>query len=313
MLYDEFRAMNSDIVLAASGKDPVAINQGFVRSRQFINQSETRFTRFTETSELAELNRSAGSWFQASAEMFEVIQLAYNLAVETGGLFDPAILPALQRAGYDRSMDEIRNLVPREWLVEQIEIGEDPDQDFRKVQLDAATRSILLPPGMQVDLGGIAKGWIAEQAARKLASVSSACAVSAGGDIFLVNLPNGEPDWEIGLENPLVPEENLAVLHVMPGAVATSSTAKRQWKHNGHFQHHLIDPRSGEPAQSEWLSTTVWAEQAAEAEVYAKVLLIAGPNNADELFTRQTSKAYLAVDKNGWVHGSKNYHEVFHV
>jgi thiamine biosynthesis lipoprotein len=313
MLYDEFRAMNSDIVLAASGKDPVAINQGFIKSRQFINQSETRFTRFTETSELAELNRSAGSWFQASAEMFEVLQLAYHLALETGGLFDPAILPALKRAGYDRSIDEIRNLDSREGLVEQIENGEDPDQDFRNVQLDVATCSIHLPLGMQVDLGGIAKGWIAEQAAHRLASVSTACAVSAGGDLFMVNLPNGETDWEIGLENPLVPEENLAVLHVMPGAVATSSIAKRQWKHNGRFQNHLIDPRSGEPAQTEWLSTTVWAEQATEAEVYAKVLLIAGPNNADALFKYQSNKAYLAVDKNGWVHGSKNYHEVFHV
>jgi thiamine biosynthesis lipoprotein len=313
MLYDEFRAMNSDIVLAASGKDPVAINQGFVESRQFINQSETRFTRFTDTSELAELNRSAGSWFKASSEMFEVFQLAYHLAVETVGLFDPAILPALKRAGYDRSMDEIKSLASQEGFVEQIEKGNDPDQDFRNVRLDAATRSILLPLGMQVDLGGIAKGWIAEQAARRLAGVSSACAVSAGGDMFLVNLPDGEPDWEIGLENPLTPEENLAVLHVSPGAVATSSIAKRQWKHNGRFQHHLIDPRSGEPAQTEWLSTTVWAEQAAEAEVYAKVLLIAGPNNADTIFKHQSSKAYLAVDKNGWVHGSKNYHEVFHV
>jgi thiamine biosynthesis lipoprotein len=313
MLYDEFRAMNSDIVLAASGKDHDAINQGFSESRQFINQSETRFTRFTDTSELAELNRSAGTWFEASAEMFEVIQLAYHLAIETVGLFDPAILPALKQAGYDRSMDEIRNLAPREKLVEQVENGSAPVQDFRNIELDAVTRSILLPKGMQVDLGGIAKGWIAEQAARRLANVSTACAVSAGGDICLINLPEGEPGWEIGLENPLAPDENLAVLRVLPGAVATSSISKRQWKHNGHFQHHLIDPRSGEPAQTEWLSTTVWAEQAAEAEVYAKVLLIAGPHNADAVFKHQTSNAYLAVDKNGWVHGSKNYHEVFHV
>ncbi len=313
MLYDEFRAMNSDIVLAASGKDQTAINNGFTESRQFINQCETRFTRFTETSELAELNRSSGTWFQASAEMFDVIELAYHLAVETGGLFDPAILPALKRSGYDRSMDEIRNQALRDESVKQVEKGTTPDQDFRNIQLDAATKSILLPKGMQIDLGGIAKGWITEQAARRLANVSTACAVSAGGDMFLVNLPDGEPDWEIGLENPLVPEENLAVLHVLPGAVATSSIVKRQWKHNGRFQHHLIDPRSGEPAQTEWLSTTVWAEQAAEAEVYAKVLLIAGPHNADTLFEHQTSKAYLAVDRNGWVHGSNNYHEVFHV
>ncbi len=313
MLYDEFRAMNSDIVLAASGKDPAAINSGFSESRQFINQSETRFTRFTQTSELADLNRSAGAWFRASAETFEVVQLAYQFSVETNGLFNPAILPALMRAGYDRSMDEIRTQSPRTEAVAQTELPAEANQDFREIQLDTITKSILLPAGMQVDLGGIAKGWIAEQAAHRLANFSTACAVSAGGDMFLVNLPEGEPDWEIGLENPLSPDENLAVLHVPPGAVASSSITKRQWKHAGRFQHHLIDPRSGEPVQTEWLSTTVWAEQAPEAEVYAKALLIAGPTNADELFKYQSSKAYLAVDKQGWVHGSKNYHEVFHV
>ena len=308
MQYEEFRAMNSDIVLAASGSDITMIKNGFLSARQFINQSERRFTRFSETSELAELNRSAGTWFQVSDEMFKVIQEAHRLAIETDGLFNPAILPALKHAGYDRSMDEIRNSPPR---MEPSEVVE--QQDFRLVQLDMAVKSILLPQGMQVDLGGIAKGWIAEQAARKLSEVSEACAVSAGGDMFLVNLPQGESDWEVGLENPLDPDQDLAVLHVMPGAMATSSIAKRQWKHNGQLQHHLIDPRSGQPAVTEWMSITVWAEAATEAEVYAKALLIAGPIDADELFKNQNSNAYLAVDKHGWVQGSKNYHEVFHV
>ena len=131
--------------------------------------------------------------------------------------------------------------------------------------------------------------------------------------MVFINLPEGEPTWEVGLENPLQPEQDLAVLNVLPGAVATSSIAKRQWKHNGQLQHHLIDPRSGMPAQTEWLSTTVWAEKAVEAEVYAKVLLIGGPLAAEGIFKNQISSAYLAVDKHGWVHGSKNYHEVFHV
>lgn len=308
MLYDEFRAMNSDIVLAASGSDSAAIEKGFAQARQFIQQSEQRFTRFTETSELAQLNRSAGDQFTASAEMFLVLQQAYRLAVETEGLFNPAILPALKHAGYDRSIDEIQMDAPRAESLDDVEM-----KDFRQVRLDPTVNSIHMPSGMQIDLGGIVKGWIAEQAAQHLAGIASACAVSAGGDMFLINLPQGENSWEIGLENPFKPEENLAVLHVEPGAVATSSIAKRQWQHNGRLQHHLIDPRSGKPAETEWLSTTVWAETAAEAEVYAKVLLIGGPQAAEEFFSNQPSKAYLVVDKRGWVHGSKNYHEVFNV
>jgi thiamine biosynthesis lipoprotein len=308
MQYDEFRAMNSDIVLAASGAEPSLLREGFQQARAFIQQSEQRFTRFTDTSELAELNRAAGGWFQASTDMFQVLQEAQTLARQTEGLFNPAILPALKQAGYDRSMDELRKSAPRSGTLQVIEM-----QDFRSIQLDSSTQSVYLPDEMQIDLGGIAKGWIAEQAAWQLSEFSDACAVSAGGDMFLIGLPEGGLRWEIGLENPLQPEQDLAVLSVTPGAVATSSITKRRWVHHGQAQHHLIDPRTGLPAQTEWLSVTVWAETAAEAEVYAKVLLIGGRQSADEFFDHLTSKAYLCVDKNGRVSGSSNYHEVFNV
>ncbi len=308
MVYDEFRAMNSNIVLAASGTDLDLINNGFSLARKFIDQSEQRFTRFSEASELSALNRAAEAWFPVSPEMFQVLEEALQLSIATSGLFNPAILPALKQAGYDRSMDEIKLQKPRDEPEQLIELD-----DFREIQLDSQTRSVLLPAGMQVDLGGIAKGWIAEQAAEILAMTSNACAVSAGGDMFLVNLPEGETYWEVGLENPLKPEQDLAVLHVQPGAVATSAITKRQWNHNGRMQHHLIDPRNGRPAVTDWSSVTVWAERATEAEVYAKVLLIGGPQAVEELFGNHHSKAYLAVDKQGWVQGSENYHEVFHV
>jgi FAD:protein FMN transferase len=313
MKYDEFRAMNSNIVVAADGTDTATIAQGFDQVRKFIAESEQRFTRFSETSELAELNRSAGKWFQASDEMFTVLQAAYRLAQETHGLFNPAILPELKKLGYNRSMDELRKQDPEGPASGTQDEEVVAKQDFREIELDPGTKSVSLPKEMQIDLGGIAKGWIAEQAAYQLAESCQACAVSAGGDMFLVNLPRGELNWEVGLENPLKPEADLAVLHVKPGAVATSSILKRQWKHSGQLQHHLIDPRSGKPAETEWLSVTVWAKEAATAEVYAKVLLIAGSKSANELIECQSDLAYLVVDKYGWVSGSSNYHEVFHV
>lgn len=308
MQYDQFRAMNSDIVMAANGHDLDQIERGFIATRQLIRQYEQRFTRFTNTSELAELNRSAGAWFQVSTDMLQVLREAMRLARETEGLFNPAILPALKQAGYDRSMDDIHKNPDRVGLVRVMEI-----RDFRTIELNPETHFVRLPEGMQVDLGGIAKGWIAEQAARLLAQYTQACAVNAGGDMCLVNLPPDEPDWAIGLEDPLHPEQDLALLHVAPGAVATSAVTKRKWQYNGRNQHHLIDPRTGEPAVTEWLSVTVWAAWATDAEVYAKALLIGGPVVANELFSSQTDKAYLAVDQFGWVLGSKNYHEVFHV
>lgn len=148
-----FRAMNTDILLVAQGT-PARIAEGFEEARQFILGSEGRFSRFSEQSELSELNRSAGRPFQASPDLFSVLALAQRYFHQTSGLFDPSILQDLLRVGYDRSLDLLRHVaVP---LFESLLAGEHPS--FSEMELDERRGMILLPPGMALDLGGIAKG-----------------------------------------------------------------------------------------------------------------------------------------------------------
>jgi FAD:protein FMN transferase len=289
-----FRAMNTDILLAAEG-DPQRLQAGFEKARQFILTSESRFTRFSETSELSALNRSAGSRFQASPELFSVVELTRRFFHLTRGLFDPSILPDLKRAGYDRSMDLLREMNPLP-LFETLLTNEHPS--FSEMDLDGSDHTIHLPSGMALDLGGIAKGWIAEQAAMILSGYAAACAVDAGGDMFLVGLPDGMERWPVALEDPLQPENTLTTLNVSPGAIATSTVTKRVWQQAGKNRHHIIDPRTGEPAVSEWISVTVIAPHAYEAEVFAKALLIAGPQEAEEIVRHSGIRfTYLAVDQ----------------
>lgn len=305
----EFRAMNTRIVLAAEGS-PERISAGFEQTQAYVQACEQRFTRFSEDSELAGLNRSAGTAFRASNELFDVVRQARSYLEQTGGLFDPSILPALEHAGYDRSMDLIKMdggapvKMQLSWEV----------LDFHAVALDPDTHEIWMPPGMRIDLGGIAKGWISEQAALQLASFSTACAVNAGGDMFLVGTPDGKDQgWQVELEDPRDPERVLTVLQVGPGAVATSSVTKRRWKQGRREQHHLIDPRKGEPAATEWLSVTVIAPHATTAEVFAKALLIAGPRDAAALAARRKDVAFIAVDHHGQLWGSPNSREYLYV
>ena len=293
------RAMNTDILLAAEGQSE-QLAAGFERARQFIQDGERRFTRFSEDSELSKLNRSAGEIFWASADLFEVVALARRFFHLTRGLFDPSILPELKRAGYDRSMELIRTEGPAP-LIETLLEGK--RASFSEVELDETDHTILLPPGMEIDLGGIAKGWIAEQAANLLSRSASACVVDAGGDMFMLGLPDGLDQWPVELEDPLLPGRSLAALKVGPGAVATSTVTKRSWKQAGRERHHIIDPRTGESAVSEWISVTVVAPHAHEAEVYAKALLIAGQQEAEGISRNSGIKfSYLAVDreKNIW-------------
>jgi thiamine biosynthesis lipoprotein len=322
--YHELKAMSTEIVVAAEGSAE-SVSVGFKKVEAF---NEQRFTRFSETSELAELNRSAGAWFSASSEMFEVISLASRLHRLTRGLFDPAILVALEMAGYDRSIEAVRAVAEGvvnsqpfpvrqpagffmdEGLQPPLPVRSVPTWNghyhFSDVRLDSDRGRVWLPLGLRIDLGGIAKGWIAERAARLLSIYCKTCAVDAGGDMFLIGLPEGESCWRVALEDPRKPNHNLAILKASPGAVATSAISKRTWLVDGKAYHHLIDPRSGRPAEADWLSVTVMAPHAAEAEVYAKSLLIGGRREVGRVAGPAVDIEFFTVDPHGKLWGSQN-------
>jgi thiamine biosynthesis lipoprotein len=295
MQTENFRAMNSDIVLVAEG-ELSQVEAGLVAAQNFVDASEKRFTRFSEHSELSALNRSAGNWFQASPDLFEVVREALIYFHKTDGLFDPSILPSLKNAGYVHSMDEIRRVesVPQPARHLQASVS-----TFASVELDETNSSICLPADLQIDLGGIAKGWIAERAAHLLSQYASACAVNAGGDMFLVGYPHGQDSWEVGLEDPRNPSEDISVLLLQEGAVATSSVMKRAWKQGNISRHHLINPRTGEPAITSRLSVTVLAPHATKAETFAKAFLIADEEETQSLAEQNPELTALAVDKDG--------------
>ena len=305
MEYHSFSAMSTTILAGAEGSLG-AVNAGFRQVEALVREHERRFTRFSEHSELSALNRSAGSWFDVSPEMYAVLELAVRYHRETDGLFDPAVLHWLEQAGYDRSIELVQSGSSEQPT--SLAYGEERP-DFSAVELAADRLAVRLPPGMRIDLGGIAKGWIAEQAAHLLNRYAAACAVNAGGDQYACGLPYDEDGWQVGLEDPFDPRHDLAVLTVRPGAVATSSIIKRRWKQGKSEKHHLIDPRTGQPAQTQWASVTVITDTAARAEVLAKALLIAGREGSEKIIARYPKNAFIAVDLHGKLWGSENSKE----
>lgn len=298
----EFRAMNTSIMLAAEGD--LAI-EGMQVAKDFIDDCEQRFSRFLPASELTALNRSAGEWTPVSEDLMDMLQLSIKYHRDTDGIFDPSILRDLKRIGYDRSMDEIRaNGVDRSPDSTRIS-----GPGFREISFDPRDRTVRLPGGMEIDLAGIAKGWIVERAARLLHRYVPVCGVSAGGDILFIGKPSDDMDWDVYLEDPRNPMQMIAQLHVPSGAVATSSIMKRSWVQGQFVRHHLIDPRTGEPAQTSWLSATVICSNIIDADVYAKTLLIGGASAAQKLLKIDPHAAYIAVDADGTLIGSSNYKE----
>lgn len=300
-----FRAMNTSVLLAVDGDSYSAL--ALQEAHAAVKSFEARFSRFQPTSELSRLNRSGGEWVSVSADLLEMLELALRYHQSTNGLFDPSILNDLKRIGYDRSMDELRaGKIP---YARASASRTTPKPAFASLELDLANGRVRLPLGMQIDLGGIAKGWIAERAAQLLNQSADVCAVNAGGDILFIGEPLDGFGWEVYLEDPRDTAQVLMPLHVRSGAVATSSTTKRTWKQAGESRHHLIDPRTGLPAESDWISVTVFGASLVKAEVFAKALLIGGAGESQSLFEAHPDLAYLAVDQNSQITGSQNYKE----
>jgi thiamine biosynthesis lipoprotein len=162
---------------------------------------------------------------------------------------------------------------------------------------------------MEIDLGGIAKGWIVEKAAQLLNTYTEACAVSAGGDMLFIGRPSDGLDWDVALEDPREPSQDICQLHVRSGAVATSSVMKRTWRQGGTVRHHLIDPRTGESAKTDWLSVTVIAPDVITADVFAKAILIGGEGELQGLLGTRPELTFIAVDRHGNLQGSPTYRD----
>jgi thiamine biosynthesis lipoprotein len=199
------------------------------------------------------------------------------------GLVDATCLDAVERAGYTRSLGaepvEISTSVLATAGSEDARpAGPDPHARWRTVSTDPGRREVTRPPGLRLDPGGIGKGLAADLAAEELADCDS-YAVNCLGDIRFGGTT--APEREISVASPLSAAGAVARLVLSRGAVATSGVTHRTWiDSDGRAAHHLIDPRSGRPANTGVLQATAVAPTGVEAEVRAKSALLSGPSEA---------------------------------
>jgi len=264
-----FRAMNTDIALLA----PPAPGPEFERAacvvRRVFTEVEECLSRFRGDSELCALNEAGGEPFQASPLLFEAVSLAIEAAVATDGTFDPTVLAALERAGYDRSFERIAASTRGTG-------GGSPTlhlPDYRAIQCHPNTHRIRLGMGQRIDLGGIGKGLAVDRALAATAFLGDRCIV-AGGDAAVRGTAGPDGAWTIALED--MGDLGPRSIAIRDAAIATSTTLKRRWQTAGQERHHLIDPGTGEPSSSPLRTVTVVATTCVQADVAAKTALLLG-------------------------------------
>ena len=284
-----FTAMGSTINIWLNAPTE-ADAQPLAKIPQLFEAWEQRFSRFRPTSELSQLNARAGEWVLLSGPMAEVVSLALKAARMTDGIFNPLILDALEATGYDHTFDDPASFVPSA-ATNAVQVP-----DYRKTEFEEDTSTMRLPKGSRLDLGGIVKGWAAQRTADYLSSFG-ACLVDAGGDIVARGSPDASGGWIASVPNPQNGQLIGSVL-LKDAAIATSGKDYRRWQRDGQDLHHLIDPRTGQPAQNKVLSATVIAESGVKAEVWAKVSLITGV---------LPDLAALLVDQDGSIHTNSHF------
>lgn len=233
----------------------------------WVRELGTRVTRFSERSELALLNQAQGEWVEVSAEMEALLREALRAFELSAGLVNAAVLPSMLAIGYTRSLVEgvsnstLNVACPAPLLTDVLTVR---------------ARRARLERGCGMDLGGIAKGWMADRLAAQLGANAL---VNLGGDLRAAGPGPNRDGWPVGFGG-------VTVMLRDQGA-ATSSVRRRRW---GEL-HHLIDPRTGLPSRSALEEVSVVAATGCDAEVVAKTALLLGPGLAT---------AYCAAHAQAW-------------
>jgi FAD:protein FMN transferase len=286
MRREEFRAMGTTISLLLP-ESQVEIGAQIVRA--LFTEWEQTLSRFLPESELSRLNQQAGTPVAVSDLLYDVLATALTAALATGGVYDPALLDQLVQLGYDRTFDDLPAV-----RFDPVIPGE-PGGRWRGIKVDPIHRHVTLPAGIKLDFGGIAKGMAVDAALERLhlSGVSQAM-VNAGGDLAVQGLPPAADQWPVAVPG----REQFWSIPLISGAIATSGIAHRHWWQGNTLRHHILDPRTGLPAQSDLWSVTVVADRCEQAEVAAKVAFILGSRSGAN-FLREHRIAGLLVREDG--------------
>jgi FAD:protein FMN transferase len=248
---------------------------------------DQRFSRFRPDSELSQLNARAGQATEVSESMLAALMAAFDGARATNGVFDPLLANRMVELGYDRTFRQLPTERPA------VALGDWQAGRWREVVIDPIRRRVTLPAGSGIDLGGIVKGMAVDAALALLVeSGLPFAAVNAGGDLAVHGAPPSMSAWPIAIE--VGARERVVTLP--SGGLATSSALRRRWRTNGTEQHHLLDPRTGLPARSGVVQASVAAGSCRQAEVAAKVALLAGATAGAEFLEQHRLAGLLLTD-----------------
>jgi len=254
---------------------------------------ENTLSRTIESSDVGRINAAAGAPVEVADETAELIGLALAYCEESDGRFDITIGAVSElwdfEAGVVPDADELAEAVRH--------------VDYTQVTLDGTTVT-LADPAARLDLGGIAKGYIADDLCARLAAagVTSAC-VNLGGNVkVLGKKPDGTP-WRLGVEDPNAADDDereaIATMTSTGGSLVTSGLYERQFTQDGVTYWHILDPTTGYPVQTDLVSATITSDASIDGDAYATCAFMLGRDEALAFVEAHDDVECMVVDADG--------------
>ncbi len=271
-------------------KDKDIINQAFKRTTEV----EDLMSKTIAKSDISNINKNAGEkGVKVSEETYNIIKKALEIAEKTDGAFDPSIGPLVELWNIKETED--RNWIPTE---EEIEAAKTL-VNYKDVELSNGEVK-LLKKGMKLDLGGIAKGYGADEVRKVLeANKVESAIIDLGGNIFAMGSKYNDEPWNIGIKNPDSSESDyIGIVGVEDKTVVTSGGYERYFKIGDEIYHHIIEPETGYPAKSEFKSVTIVGDNSMLADALSTSIYILGLEKGKELISsiKDVDVIFLTTD-----------------
>lgn len=272
----QFRALGTTAFVATTRPQSIATAELLLREE--LEEFDRACSRFRPDSEITRVHSERGRTVAVSPLLGESVRLALEAAERTHGAVDPTVGAAVIGLGYDRDFAQLSEKDSSTAFRAQ------PAQGWRCIELDASNRLLRVPADVVLDLGATAKAYAADRAASRIAEVTGGgVLVNLGGDISVHGAP--PEGWAIGLalDCATSPSDVTVVVSIRQGGLASSGTTVRSWRHGARRVHHIIDPRTGDSAETCWELASVAAPSCAEANVVSTAAIVWGDAAIDRL------------------------------
>ena len=256
-----FHALGTTGVIATG--DPARLGDACAAVERELSAIDLACSRFRPDSELSRVNRAGGERTAIGPVLLEALRVALDAARSSGGLVDPTVGRTLRTSGYDSTF---RVVAARDGDTFRAEFCTVPG--WETIELDEVAATVRVPAGVELDLGATAKALACDRAANAAAAVAGSVLVSLGGDIAIAG-PAPVGGWPVRIaDDHAAPLDGPGpTVALESGGLATSSTTVRRWRSGSDALHHLVDPRTGRPAESPWRTVSVAAKSCVDANV----------------------------------------------